>query len=176
MARPKKTDEQKQLAPATHAHAVPSPGIPPAVAAPMNHSNKVIDVENFIRVRNSVRTFPRPHTIDWLFASHYSRHHHHHHHSNPPTTASTAPAPAPAPASLDYLHQQDSSREGIYNGCDARTSISRSTLLNYAPLSLRLIRIPHLQHFSQVSHEANDPIDTLLYHLCTRDPNPKHFT
>lgn len=60
MARPKKTDEQKQLAPATHAHNVPSPGVPPVVAAPMNHQNKVIDVENFIRVRNSVRTFLVP--------------------------------------------------------------------------------------------------------------------
>lgn len=55
MARPKKTDEQKQLAPATHAQHAPSPGVPPVVAAPINHQNKVIDVENFIRVRNSVR-------------------------------------------------------------------------------------------------------------------------
>lgn len=58
MARPKKTDEQKQLAPATHNHTVPSPGIPPVAAAPINHQNKVIDVENFIRVRNSVRDHP----------------------------------------------------------------------------------------------------------------------
>lgn len=52
MARPKKADEQKQLAP-----AVPAPGIPPVAVAPIvNHQNKVIDVENFIRVRDSVRT------------------------------------------------------------------------------------------------------------------------
>lgn len=65
MARPKKTDEQKQLAPATHAHNVPSPGIPPVTAAPINHSNKVIDVENFIRVRNSVRILTTTINFQW---------------------------------------------------------------------------------------------------------------
>lgn len=61
MARPKKTDEQKQLAPATQVQHAPSPGIPPVVAAPVSHqNNKVIDVENFIRVRNSVRISPTP--------------------------------------------------------------------------------------------------------------------
>lgn len=66
MARPKKADEQKQLAPAMQpqlpqAHAgpvaVPGAAVPPPV---MNHANRSIDVPNFIRVRDSVSTDPSP--------------------------------------------------------------------------------------------------------------------
>lgn len=52
MARPKKADEQKQLAPAGPPAAPSMPQI--ANMAMVNHQNKVIDVDNFIRVRDSV--------------------------------------------------------------------------------------------------------------------------
>lgn len=64
MARPKKADEQKQLAPAMQPHipqAHAGPAAVPVAAAPppvMNHANRSIDVPNFIRVRDSVSTDP----------------------------------------------------------------------------------------------------------------------
>ncbi|ROW07696.1 hypothetical protein VMCG_03492 [Cytospora schulzeri] len=65
MARPKKADEQKQLAPA----APPAPPSMPNMAnmAMVNHQNKVIDVDNFIRVRDSV--YQRLATIQDLIRS-----------------------------------------------------------------------------------------------------------
>lgn len=54
MARPKKADEQKQLAPAGPPAAPSIPNI--ANMNLVNHQNKVIDVDNFIRVRDSVCT------------------------------------------------------------------------------------------------------------------------
>lgn len=71
MARPKKADEQKQLAPAMQPHpqAAPLPqsvpvAVPVAAAPPpiMNHANRSIDVPNFIRVRDSV--CPNPLLLD----------------------------------------------------------------------------------------------------------------
>lgn len=52
MARPKKADEQKQLAPAGPPAAPSIPNM--ANMNLVNHQNKVIDVDNFIRVRDSV--------------------------------------------------------------------------------------------------------------------------
>lgn len=62
MARSKKADEQKQLAPAVQPHLqqqpINGPGPAPIMAPPTPFSNqqgRVIDVGNFIRVRDSVR-------------------------------------------------------------------------------------------------------------------------
>lgn len=63
MARSKKADEQKQLAPAVQPHLQqpingpgPAPIMAPAPATPFsNQPGRVIDVGNFIRVRDSVR-------------------------------------------------------------------------------------------------------------------------
>lgn len=72
MARPKKADEQKQLAPAMQPHpqanllaqaaaAIPAPvaAVPPPI---MNNGDRSIDVPNFIKVRDTVCTnrFPWP--------------------------------------------------------------------------------------------------------------------
>lgn len=65
MARSKKADEQKQLAPAVQPHPQqpimngpgPAPIMAPAPATPFsNQQGRLIDVDNFIRVRDSVRT------------------------------------------------------------------------------------------------------------------------
>ncbi|KAK7743633.1 hypothetical protein SLS53_004169 [Cytospora paraplurivora] len=65
MARPKKADEQKQLAPAGPPAAPSIPNI--ANLNLVNHQNKVIDVDNFIRVRDSV--YQRLATIQDLIRS-----------------------------------------------------------------------------------------------------------
>lgn len=62
MARPKKADEQKQLAPAMQPHpqanllaqAVGAPAPGAVVPPPILNGSRSIDVPNFIKVRDSV--------------------------------------------------------------------------------------------------------------------------
>lgn len=195
MARPKKADEQKQLAPAMQPHpqAAPLPqsvpvAVPVAAAPPpiMNHANRSIDVPNFIRVRDSV--CPNPLLLDLVPPSPPPFSHHH-------------PASTPAPVRVWYHHctttprTSPSGSDVMPGGANAVTIVIQHYHHQHCAKLGQLVsvHIPHLhpldpisisQHISSISPAAALPMKrkkeenappSSFYHLLDLIVLPSHF-